>query len=187
MERISPDEMEELSQKTESSNDGVAIKLKDGDDFNGVIVGKYKIYYNNFNLKKSVSVDPGQPGWNTRCKFNVAVLNKDGSFTMKVFDCSKTVAKSVVDCLKKWGQDRVLNVSRSGSTKDDTVYVVVPHPDGKLTPEMEAKIDELQTWDLSMYIDGKTPEKQEEQKTMMAFDTSTMNEVPAPKDEDMPF
>lgn len=117
------------------------VKLKDGDSVKGVFVGDPVHWYQIFNPGGRPTVVPQfTKGGSFRFRINLVVV-ENGTYVAKVFEQGKTVWDALNSLEEDYKfENFVMKISRKGSTKDDTVYSVIPAPGGELTPEQKAKI-----------------------------------------------
>lgn len=129
---------DKFNEAVEKDN-GVFVKIKDGEAIEGVFVGEPHVYYGKFKDQNEYS--EWQQGLSFKFKMNFLSL-ENGSFTSKILQGSKTVGKRLKYLFENSGQDSVYRIAREGSGKDDTVY----HIDfkSKLTEEQSKKIKTIE-------------------------------------------
>lgn len=117
---------------------GIFLKIESGKSVQFAIVGEPHGYYQCYPDKREF-LEP-VPGASFRFKLNVAVL-ENGVFTMKILNQGITVGKTLRKFIQKLGPDQLFEVEREGSTKDNTVYHIIPL--GKISPEQMSQIKAL--------------------------------------------
>jgi hypothetical protein len=97
------------------------LKLKDGESVKGVFKGEPRYFYQKWGEGE---VPEGTPG--AAWRFELNFVTKDGaSYVAKVFSQGTRVMKRLEFLNKKKPLERlVVEITRSGSTKDDTEYFI---------------------------------------------------------------
>lgn len=123
------------------------LKLKDGDSCIGVFRGEPHEFYEIF---KQGEVPPGTKGASFRFRINF-VMREGSAYVAKVFQNGITAYKTLQHLNQEYDglENVVVKITRTGSTKDDTVYHVLPLPP-KQQPSEEAwaVITEVELQDL---------------------------------------
>lgn len=138
--------------KTGSDNSKDRIKLKAGDSIKGVFMGNNHQFRQHWTDSKPTDC-PGEHQC-TKCangekasfrfKINLVVKEND-TYIAKVWEQGWTVFLALKS-LHEGGYDLekyLMKISRTGSTKNDTVYSVVPVPNGLLTPEQLKELSKV--------------------------------------------
>lgn len=102
------------------------IKLKDGERLVGVFKGNPYEFHQVWEGKKIVP--PGTKG--SAFRFRINFITKEGaSYVAKVWEQGATVYHMLKDLNENYPlEETVVEVKRTGSTKDDTRYSVLPLP-----------------------------------------------------------
>lgn len=98
---------------------GSFIKLKSGESIKGVFRGEPRCFFSIFNDK--TEYEAYVPGSSFRFKIPF-VVKENGAYVAKIFSQGKRFWEMLKKCKEKYGLDKVFEISREGSTKDDTVY-----------------------------------------------------------------
>jgi len=132
--------------KTDGGGD--FLKLKDKESVVGVFRGEPLEYYAKWDGKKSSKCDPTDAKARFRFRINIVVTD-GGSLKSLIWEQGPLVYKQ----LKAINADYLLEkhfmkITRHGSTVNDTEYMVMPVPNGALTPEKEAAANAVHLQDL---------------------------------------
>lgn len=157
----------------ESSGGGNYLRMKDGDSFKVVLQGDPYEFSTLWEQGKSRVVPDGTPKASFRFRIN-AVLKEDGKYVAKIWEQGARVYKALKALADDYDLSQtVLKVTRSGSTKDDTSYAVVPMPGG-VDSNVQREITKIKLHDLVDKSNG-------------AADEALFNEDPMPDEGDIPF
>jgi hypothetical protein len=146
---------DEIEERKEGSGSKMFLRLKDGEFVEGIFAGQPFKLYNDF--KKKEYYDTWAEGRNTRYRINFIVGDE-----AKIFETSFTTMSTIKAMVNEYGQDYVYKIKRSGSSKDNTVYHVLPKE--KLAPTALKIIKDIK-------LNNLKP-------------TSKSKQEPAPSDED---
>lgn len=134
----------EVSSGGTSEGGNLFLKIKDGDKVNGVCMGEiYEFRTLWDNGKSTVVTEGGKP----RFRVNFIVY-EDGKFVAKIWEFGVKVYNQLADLHDVYPLDVTkVRISRTGSTKDNTSYQVLPlvSDKDKLTP---AKLKEIEAVEL---------------------------------------
>lgn len=102
------------------------IKLKDGERLVGVFKGNPYEFHHIFSEKRVVP--EGTKG--AAFRFRINFITKEGaSYVPKVWEQGVTVYRMLKDLNESYPlEETVVEIKRSGSTKDDTTYSILPLP-----------------------------------------------------------
>ena len=102
------------------------LKLKDGESATGVFRGEPHEFY---EIYQQGVVPAGTKGASFRFRINF-ITREGSSYVAKVFQNGVTVYKTLKHLNEEYEglENVVVKVSRTGSTKDDTIYHVLPLP-----------------------------------------------------------
>jgi len=101
---------------------GLFVKLKDGDEVEGVFMGEPHTFYQVFGSKTE------HDNWvdGSSFKFKIPfVVKENGVYVAKIFQGSKTTAGILLDVKDEYGTDCLYKIKRKGSTKEDTKYSIL--------------------------------------------------------------
>lgn len=172
--------------KTGNSNSKNLLKLKGGESVKGVFKGDpYEFRQHWENNKPYPCLGQGlcercANGEKASFRFQINIIVKEnGESVAKVWEQGWTVFLAL-KALHEGGYDLekyLMKISRTGSTKNDTVYSVVPVPNGLLTP---AQLKEIASVKLIQLTDK--PQQTKEQKVVnepqKAPDYEPIDEIP---------
>jgi hypothetical protein len=124
-----------------SNGDGQSLpflKLKDGEKILGVFKGDIHEFYQVWEGKKIVPA--GTKGASFR--FRINFITKEGaSYVAKVMEQGATIYDMLKDLNESYPlEETVVEIKRSGATKDDTRYSILPLPPSKQPGEQAWKI-----------------------------------------------
>lgn len=125
------------------------IKLKDEDTVQGVFAGEPYQFNQHWRPGSSPQLCDGGEccagGEKASFRFRINLLTKvNGKVEARVFEQGWTVWKMLEALNKKVDLERyAVDISRSGSGKDDTTYTIFPLPDGKIDDAAAAKLKEI--------------------------------------------
>lgn len=116
------------------TNDGSGslpfLKMKDGDKVYGVLKGELHEFHQIWNTDKKI-VPAGTKGASFRFQVNV-IVKEGANYVAKVWEQGATVYRALKDLHESYPlESTVVEIKRSGSTKDDTYYSVLPLPPSK--------------------------------------------------------
>lgn len=123
---------------------GIFIKLKDGDQIEGVFVGEPHCFYSKFGDRQEFT--KWQEGLSFKFRINFFVKTEDG-WNPKILTGGATVRDSLLDLRDEYGMDCIYKVKRVGSGKEDTRYPILFK--AKLTDEQKADIELIEPKDLT--------------------------------------
>lgn len=138
-------ELNETSNK--SGTNSKYGKLLAGESVTGFLMGKPRKFYKIFGKKEEVG--EGTAGANLQFEINVVSL-QNGAYIPKIYTWGRAVFKRIKE-LSENGyviEKTLIKVSRAGSTKEDTVYSVVPLP-MTMTDELWEQLRNVKLYDLS--------------------------------------
>lgn len=154
------------------------LRLKDGDSVKGVFRGEPSEFYMIWEDGRGRAALPDEKG-SFRFRINI-VVSEGGGYVAKVFEQGRGVYDQLAALNDDYPLENfVMKISRKGSGPKDTIYAILPLPDGKLTDEQKAKIAAVKLHELK----PRSPEKPEEKKEP-AFDD--VDEPPTASDDDIP-
>jgi len=133
------------------------VKLKDGEKIVGVFKGDPYEFYHIFSERKIVPA--GTKGASFRFRSNF--ITKEGaSYVPKVFEQGGTVYDMLRDLNESYPlEETVVEIKRTGSTKDDTRYSILPlHPSKQPGPQAWKVIDQVPLIPLEHKMAESTPE-----------------------------
>lgn len=154
--------------KTGKSNSQNLLKLKAGESVKGVFRGdpyEFKQHWEGgkptlcLGLGMCPKCETGENKALFRFHINI-IVKENGESVAKVWEQGWTVFLAL-KALHEGGYDLekyLMKISRTGSTKNDTVYSIVPVPNGLLSPVQLKELDSVKLIDLA------TGEKKEELK-----------------------
>lgn len=124
---------------------GAFLKMRDGEKIHGIFLGDIHEFYSLWTDNKPKEVPEGTAGASFRFRVNFVV--KEGAvFVPKVFEQGVTVYKSLAELNEIYPLDKTLvQISRKGSTINDTTYSIVPLPQ----PISESTLAHLKTIELN--------------------------------------
>lgn len=161
-------------QHNPSAGQGDYLKLKDGD--------KVKM---RIASEPAISVyEAGQ-----RPRYSWVIYNRDAD-KVQVYTAGVSVFKQIAALTEDWGEPTSfdIRVARSGSTINDTEYIVTPVKESKnLT---DAQLDKVNEVDLVKAIKGKWLEEYEKDGILPPAtkdSVAPVNDAPAPTDDDAPI
>lgn len=102
------------------------VKIKDGETIYGVFKGDPVAFGLIWDQKKMVPI--GTP--KSTFRFRVNFITKEGaSYVAKVFEQGKTVYQMLKELNESYPlESTAVSIKRTGSTKDDTYYTILPLP-----------------------------------------------------------
>lgn len=124
------------------------LKLKDGESAIGVFKGDP---YEFYEIYQQGVVPAGTKGASFRFRINF-ITREGASYVAKVFQNGVTVYKTLKYLNEEYDglENVVVKISRTGSTKDDTIYHVLPLPPKQQpTEDGWTLINEVELQDLS--------------------------------------
>lgn len=138
-----------FSQTPSEGSAGNFLKIKAGEFALGVFRGSPHEFYNLWENGKSKEVPQGTLGARFRFKINF-VTKVNGQHTPVVWEQGPTVYNQLKDFNKDFPLEKtIVKISRTGSTKDDTTYTILPLPKGsEVTPQLEETLAALKLNDL---------------------------------------
>lgn len=148
------------------------IKLKSGESIVGVFKGDPYEFYQVWETKQIVP--KGTP--KSAFRFRINFVTKEGAnYVAKVLEQGTTVYNQLRDLNQHYPlEETVVTISRQGSTKDDTRYVILPLPPKQQMTEVgKAMIDQVELLDL-------------EHKAKAHAEPPDWSDVPDP-DSELPF
>lgn len=142
------------------SNPSNFVKLKDGERIVGVFRGdvyKYKQHWSNNKSETCTKEATGscphcaegkRPGF--RFNLNFLTMNSEGVFEAKIFQGGAKVYNTLKGLHESdYNLEKTMvSIARAGSTKDDTVYTILPTRDCDITEAKEAVISKVPLLDL---------------------------------------
>ena len=140
------DQMEMTKSEQGSS---IFIKLKDGDEIEGVFRGNPYTFYQAF--KERVEYDKWAEGRSFRFRIPL-VVQVNGMYSAKIFQGGAMLRDALIDVRNEYGLDCLFKIKRTGSGKDDTRYSILFK--GKLTDEQLEKINAIKLPILMSSIKG---------------------------------
>lgn len=122
------------------------IKIPPGGTIRGVFVGEPACFYKKFQdrVESPVFIE----GANFRFRTNFALLQDNGTFTMKILEGGKKTLKIVAAVIKKYGTAVIFEINREGKGKEDTVYHVLF--DRKLNGKEEEELSKLEQFKVAI-------------------------------------
>lgn len=142
--------------KVQGGGDGsmLYVRLKDGESINIIPRGEIHEFYSVFGTRGEVTSQT--PGAKLRYKVNV-IVNDAGTMKSKVLEFGQTVYDQLAEMNKVCDVTKTkLRFSRKGSTKSDTVYMLLPVINEPLGPKTVEALDKIQL----NILDGKANENQ---------------------------
>ena len=135
------------------------VRLKDGQSITGVFRGEAVTVRKHFFKDKNPINCTGREcpeclrgGEKPRPRHRLNFVTKDetGHYVAKVFEQGPRVFSSLKDLNTEYDLEHtVVKIKRTGSTKDDTVYTIVPVKDYMLTKIQENELSKVQLIDLT--------------------------------------
>lgn len=115
------------------------LKLKDGEEITGVFKGLLYEFYQVWDTKEIFPWDTprNERPANASFRFRVNFITKEGaSYVAKVMEQGSTIYNAIRDLNEEYAlEETVVKIKRTGSTKDDTRYSILPvAPKGQPTP-----------------------------------------------------
>jgi len=107
----------------EGGGGGLFIKLKDGESVEGVFRGEPHCFYQIFKDKREY--ENYVEGSSFRFKL-VMIIKENGAYVGKILQQGVKLGKSVRLCTQECGMDYIYKIIREGSSKDDTIYQLIP-------------------------------------------------------------
>lgn len=128
---------------TSSSSGGdLYLTLKDGESINLIPRGEVYEFYSVFGVKGEV--DPTTQGARARFKIN-AIVVENGEMKAKVLEFGKQIYNQLYELSQICEvTETKLRLSRSGSTKDNTEYTLLPVIKEPLSPATLKKLESIQ-------------------------------------------
>ena len=127
---------------------GDFLKLKDKQTISGVFRGEVLEYYCKWDGKKSVKCDPTDKDSRFRFRVNF-IVNENGVLKSYIWEQGPTVYNSLKSVNADYKlESYFMKITRHGSTMNDTEYMIMPVPNGALSPEKEKIIASIQLQDL---------------------------------------
>lgn len=151
---------EKMKERSENKN---FIKLKDGEEVQGVFAGEPYTFYKKFKDQVEYADWADGRSWKFRINF---IVKGDNGYEAKVLEGGSTICDQILAAKEEEGLDAIYKIKRKGSGKEDTVYTV--HFKGKLTPE---QIEQMKGVKLQNLV----------------FNRSTSLNAPPPDDDSVPF
>jgi hypothetical protein len=138
----------------ETGSGGEFLKIKDGQTVVGVLRGEPVEFYQLWQNGKPTEVAPGTKGASFRFKVNIVV--KDGTnYVAKIFSQGATVYNRLKHLNSKRPlESNAIEITRKGSTKDDTEYQV-DFFDGVVPEASWAKINAVKLQNLDQRPQAK--------------------------------
>ena len=116
---------QETPQKGEGS--GLFIRLKDKESVIGLFQGEPRVFYARWNGKTYEECPRSEAGAGFRFKVNLLVNEGPGKWVAKIFEQGATVYETLKGVNAEYPlEETVIKITRSGSTKDDTSYSILP-------------------------------------------------------------
>lgn len=131
----------EISNGINGESSKLFLRLKDGDKVTGVCRGEiYEFQTKWENGKSSVVTEGGKP----RFRVNF-VVHEDGRFIAKIWEFGVKVYNALADIHEVYPLDQTkVRVSRSGSTKDNTTYNILPIVNEKIGAKSIKEIEAVE-------------------------------------------
>lgn len=133
----------------ESKGNGNFLRLKDGEAVQGTFVGDPFEFYSKWENGKSHVCPEGEDGARFRFRINF-VLRENGALVSKIWEQGPTVYRALKDLHQEYNlEETIVNVKRTGSDMNNTVYTVMPAKKSQLAPEMVAQVKAVPLQDLA--------------------------------------
>lgn len=127
--------------KTDKKGSGNYLKIAPDTEVTGVLRGEVYKYFETWNGGKSTSHEHYVDGAQTKFSVNLIVY-KEKEFKPYVWRFGITVNNLLAKIAEKTDITKTkINISRTGSTKDDTVYTVIPI--GAVTDAVSKQLDKV--------------------------------------------
>lgn len=136
--------------KPEEGSSGHFLKIKDGESKRLVLRGDIHECYKKWVGGKGQECAPDEPGAGLRFKVN-AILDENGELVAKIWEFGITIYNQLKDINAEYPLENTkIKVTRSGSTKDNTSYTVLPlvGEKDKLLPKHLDKISAISLHEL---------------------------------------
>lgn len=126
------------------------IRLADGESVTGVLTGEPYIFHTKWIGEKSEKCEATEQGAKFRFRVNM-IVRENKALTPKVLEQGWTVYEGFKDLVKNgYTMDKqMIKISRRGSTKNNTNYLVVPVQDGTLGADEQKELLKLPLHDLT--------------------------------------
>lgn len=135
-------EMKDLNSEGGSSKS--FLRLKDGESIVGCFRGEIHEFYAKWAGKRPTPCEVDEPGASFRFRVNF-IYKENGALVSKIWEQGVTVYKTLADLNNEFPLDQTwVKISRSGSSKDDTTYTVLPIKQNEITAAQERQIKEVQ-------------------------------------------
>ena len=140
--------------KTGGSDHGgptLYLRLKDGEAVNIIPRGEIHEFYSVFGARGEVTATT--PGAKLRFKMNV-VVNEAGTLKAKILEFGMTIYDQLAEINKVCDVTKTkIRMSRKGSGKSDTMYMLLPVVNEPISPKVLATIEAIPL----NILDGKKP------------------------------
>jgi hypothetical protein len=137
-------------QERSGSGDGnLFLRLKDGDSVKVILRGNPSEFFTLWQNGKSSPAPEGTKGASFRFRIN-AIVTENDKYVVKIWEQGTRVYNALKALSEDYDLNKtVLRVSRSGSSKDDTQYSIVPLPGG-VDSQAERAIGSLKLHELEV-------------------------------------
>ena len=130
---------------------GGHLKLAEGKPVVGIFRGDPLEFYSQWVGSKATVVPEGTSGARFRFKINFVTKAPDGSYVPLIWEQGPTVYNQLKELNVDYPLDTtVVKITRSGSTKDNTSYSILPVPNAKFTAQTEEALKLVKLNDLSV-------------------------------------
>lgn len=139
--------------ETSGTNGANFLKIKDGETITGILVGEtYNYFIKGFGASSQV-VGPNEGG-KERFRHNL-VVKEDGKLVAKIWEFGPKIYDQLAEISADWDLATTnIKISRTGSTKENTKYTVVPLK----APPSAATMKELNSIELHVLNHKNEPE-----------------------------